>query len=164
VAWFGLVPSSDYYPGIIPLKFDNAQPLNRAYKNFGGASPLGEARMPFDRSEAWRALGLAILGIALIFLAGAALSRPSEFYSTSSPETQAWFKDQHNAKGEWCCSEADGEAYYGGISFNADGSVALDGGVVIPAYMVLHGPNPVGHAILWHSGSTNYCFSPGAMN
>lgn len=131
--------------------------------------------MPFDGSEAWRALALAIAGIVLIFATAMALSsvahsRASSAYATSSPATQAWFKDQHNAQGQWCCDEGDGHPYYGYYAMNPDSSVTvvLDGKRHnLPAYMVLSGPNPTGAAVWWFTGAgdshRDYCFAPGTL-
>jgi len=78
-----------------------------------------------------------------------------------------WFKKQRNAKGEWCCDEADGHAFYGDVKLNPDGTVTLDGKITLPKYMILTGPNPMKHPIWWYMDSGNqrrsYCFALGPL-
>lgn len=89
----------------------------------------------------------------------------------SSPELRGWFEQQHNARGQWCCHEADGHPFYGVYKINPDGSVTVQlrgGSRTLPAYMVLHGPNPTGHAVYWYrdygSVRLDYCFAPGTLS
>lgn len=129
--------------------------------------------MPADRQEALRALVifsismLAVLAV-MIVLAHAAGARPSAAYANSAPEIKAWFSNQRNGKGQSCCADSDGFPFFGAYEINAaDGSVTLQteaGPRTLPAYMVLKGPNPTGHAIWWHIGQTDYCFSPGSLS
>lgn len=92
-------------------------------------------------------------------------------YAKADPKVQAWYRSQRNAQGQWCCDESDGHPYHGSYTLNKDGSVTLDlaGGKkhTIPAYMVITGPNPTGHAVWWYleSGSnrTDFCFAPGTL-
>jgi hypothetical protein len=98
------------------------------------------------------------------------LARWKPEYGKADPKIQAWYKGQHNAQGQWCCDEADGHPYFGSYALNQDGSVTLDvagGKRTLPAYMVLSGPNPTGHAVWWYletGGShTDFCFAPGTL-
>lgn len=91
-------------------------------------------------------------------------------YGAQPPEVQAWFKNQHNAQGQWCCDESDGHPFYGDYTINEDGSVTIqgpDGARTLPAYMVLKGPNPTGHAVWWYTRAggqhRDYCFAPGML-
>ncbi len=92
-------------------------------------------------------------------------------YGKADPKIQAWYKSQHNAQGQWCCDESDGHPFFGTYTINKDGSVTLDlaGGKkhTMPAYMVITGPNPTGHAVWWYletSGNhTDFCFAPGTL-
>jgi len=123
--------------------------------------------MTFDRAEAWRAgffAAAGVVAIIAIFWCLSAQAHWSPQFASESPTIQGWFKSQHNARGEWCCDEADGEPYLGSVTFNADGPVVLDGGRKLPAYMVLNGPNPTGKSIWWHVGETSYCFAPGTLS
>lgn len=83
---------------------------------------------------------------------------------TGAPTANAdWFKVQRNAHGEYCCDKSDGHAYYGSYTVEQDGSVTLANGHKLPAWMVLHGPNPTGHAIWWYTSSRDYCFALGTL-
>ena len=91
-------------------------------------------------------------------------------YGNQPAEVQAWFKNQHNAQGQWCCDESDGHPFFGGYVINSDGSVSIqtDGGTrTLPAFMVLKGPNPTGHAVWWFTDAGgehhDYCFAPGTL-
>jgi hypothetical protein len=106
---------------------------------------------------------------ALLLLTSAALARDPDGRYAESPHAH-WFKTQHNEQGEWCCDNSDGHPYFGDYSFNADGSVNVTDEAgkphKLPAYMVLKGSNPTGHAVLWytdhqHAGHRDYCFAPG---
>jgi hypothetical protein len=106
--------------------------------------------------------------IALVFSA-AAEARWSR--AAPSPELRAWFEHQRNARGQSCCYEADGHAFYGEYQINPDGSVTLqlrNGPRTLPAYMVLRGPNPTGHAVYWYRDygtvRLDYCFAPGTLS
>lgn len=80
-----------------------------------------------------------------------------------------WYASQHNKNGQFCCSEADGHDFYGAYTTNPDGSVEFDVNGVhhkLPAYMILDGPNPTGHAVWWYGVDWNhnlvsYCFALG---
>lgn len=85
----------------------------------------------------------------------------------NSPD-QAWYSAQFNKVGQWCCDKADGHAYFGDYQLLEDGSVKLSDQHVIPAYMVLQGNNPTGHAVWWYTTrldgtKLDYCFAPGPM-
>lgn len=91
-------------------------------------------------------------------------------YAKVDPKIQAWYKSQHNAQGQWCCDESDGHRYDGSYTMNQDGSVTLhlaSGPRTLPAYMVLSGPNPTGHAVYWYLDTgdtrTDFCFAPGTL-
>lgn len=98
-------------------------------------------------------------------------ARPSAEYDSYSPEVKAWFKQQHNEQGQWCCDESDGHPFYGDYKFNDDGSVTISSEgqkFEIPSYMVLKKPNPTGHAVWWYINvggqHRDYCFAPGVLN
>lgn len=129
----------------------------------------------------WRILsriGLAIAAGLIVYGAGALLASapaPAKWkpeYAKADPEIRAWYRSQHNAQGQWCCDESDGHPFFGGYAINKDGSVTLDlaGGRkhTIPAYMVIAGPNPTGHAVWWFlidgaGNHTDFCFAPGTL-
>jgi len=99
-----------------------------------------------------------------------ALARWKAEYGTQTAEVQAWFKDQHNSQGQWCCDESDGHPFYGSYAINKDGSVSIEGEQgprTLPGYMVLKGPNPTGHAVWWFTDAggdyRDYCFAPGTL-
>lgn len=81
-----------------------------------------------------------------------------------------WYSGQNNGRGEWCCSEADAHAFYGDYTVLNNGDVQFNfegRHYHLPAYMVLTGPNPTGHAVWWYVFRTDgahvdYCFAPGA--
>lgn len=105
-----------------------------------------------------------------VMSAAPVLARWKPEYANVSPKIQAWYKSQHNAQGQWCCDESDGHPYFGAYTLNKDGSVTLDlksGKRTIPAYMVLSGRNPTGHAVWWYLESgdlhTDFCFAPGTL-
>ena len=92
------------------------------------------------------------VGLAVLFC-GAADARWKPEYGNHPPEVQAWYKQQHNSRGEWCCNESDGHPFFGNYSINEDGSVTVNfegKEHVLPDYMVLKGPNPTGHAVWWY--------------
>lgn len=104
--------------------------------------------------------------VAIITLATRAQARWKPEYANADPAIQAWFSAQHNAAGQWCCDKSDGHPYYGSYTLNADGSVTIGVGKdqhKLPAYMVLKGPNPTGHAVWWRLGQTDFCFAPGPL-
>lgn len=132
--------------------------------------------MPVDRQEALRALVACFIGLLgilliLILLERRADAKWSPAYAGQPAAVQAWFKNQYNAKGQWCCDEADGHPFFGDYRINKDGSVILQTDSSprrLPAYMVLKGPNPTGQAVWWFldvGGSrTDYCFAPGTLS
>lgn len=125
--------------------------------------------MPFDGAEPRRVLMLALLGIGLIFAIAWLLTEDARarWAGEATPETKAWYKAQRNQKDEWCCDDADGHPYYGFYEINPDGSVTVmrEGKRhVLPAYMVLKGRNPTGHAVWWFTASRDYCFAPGTLS
>jgi hypothetical protein len=114
-----------------------------------------------------RALHYTFL-VAIVLVATQAQARWKPEYGKANPKIGEWYGKQHNQKGEWCCDNSDGHPYYGGVKFLADGGVELDGGWKLPAYMVLKGANPTGHAVWWfvdNEGTrTNYCFHLGTLS
>jgi hypothetical protein len=91
-------------------------------------------------------------------------------YVNSPPDVQVWYGAQHNQKGEWCCDKSDGHAYFGDYRLTEDGGVELQlNGKPhkLPAYMLLKGQNPMGHAVWWYTenmmGHVDYCFTPGIL-
>ena len=113
----------------------------------------------------------AILAIACgAAICSAAEARWSGRYG-SSPELRGWFEQQQNSRGQSCCYEGDGHPFYGSYAINPDGSVTLQlrrGSRTLPAYMVLRGPNPTGHAVYWYRDygtvRLDYCFAPGTLS
>ena len=106
----------------------------------------------------------------LVLCCGSANARWKAIYASQPAEVQAWFKQQHNSRGEWCCDESDGHPFFGDYKLNDDGSVTveMDGQPhIIPAELVLKGRNPTGHAVWWYrdtvSGHRDYCFAPGVL-
>jgi hypothetical protein len=85
------------------------------------------------------------------------------------PKIAAWYSAQHNAHGDWCCDKADGHDFFDAYTIDLDGSVEFNAGgahIHLPAFMVLRGPNPTGHAVWWYvitdAGSrVDYCFAVG---
>lgn len=105
---------------------------------------------------------IAFIGM-LLALPGLALARDDGRWAGSP--YNVWYGAQHNANGEFCCSEADAEAFYGTYTLTADGGVEFDADGThhqLPAFMVLHGPNPTGHAVWWHTTRRSYCFAIGS--
>ena len=106
----------------------------------------------------------------LVLYCGSAVARWDASYASQPAEVQAWFKQQHNSKGEWCCDESDGHPFFGDYAINSDGSVTVEFGGsphIIPAELVLRGKNPTGHAVWWYRNISgvhrDYCFSPGTL-
>lgn len=123
------------------------------------------------RISAHLILSVGVFGVLFgVMSAPPVLARWKAAYGKADPAVQAWYKQQHNAQGQWCCDESDGHPYFGSYTLNQDGSVTLnlkDGKRTLPAYMVLNGPNPTGHAVWWYletGGShTDFCFAPGTL-
>jgi len=114
-----------------------------------------------------RTAGAAVAGALLLIGAAQARWRPE--YGQQPAGTQAWYQQQHNDKGQWCCDQSDGHPFFGTYKMNEDGSVTIDadgGPRTLPAYMILKGGNPTGHAVWWYLEVGNqhhdYCFAPGA--
>lgn len=109
---------------------------------------------------------VTFFGLAFCAL-NAAHARWKPEYGDSEPELKTWYKNQHNQQGQWCCDESDGHPYFGDYKINDDGSIVLDNGHTLPAYMVLKGPNPTGHSVWWFTDAggehRDYCFAPGAL-
>ena len=111
------------------------------------------------------------IAIALTsMLCAPALARWKPEFGKAAPEVQAWFKNQHNEQGQWCCDESDGHPFFGDYKINEDGSVSLEHEGqrrTLPAYMVLKGGNPTGHAVWWFTDAggkhRDYCFAPGTL-
>ena len=113
---------------------------------------------------------LAFIG-TVYFWMGARPAHARWTGTVSDPATAAWFKNQHNANGQWCCDESDGHPFFGDYKINDDGSVTIHhDGIVhdLPAYMVLKGSNPTGHAVWWFTEAgedhRDYCFAPGSLS
>ena len=106
------------------------------------------------------------IGILLTCL----LSTADAHWKSDYSETQyaAWYSAQKDANGRSCCDVADAHAYYGDYVLNPDGSISI-GLHRIRAFMVLKGPNPLGHAVWWYSETdshelVDYCFAPGDLS
>ena len=134
---------------------------------------MGDFR--YNPASFWRGvivLLLAIAGFCLVMKVATAQAKWKPEYNNIPPEIQAWYKTQHNSRGEWCCNESDGHPYFGDIKQHEDGSVTVfseDGTPHhLPEYMVLKGPNPTGHAVWWYLdvGPTHrdYCFAHGTLS
>jgi hypothetical protein len=100
-----------------------------------------------------------ILFFIVVFITVPATAKWKPQY-LSSPNA-SWYESQRGCGGGKCCSEADAEAYFGSVTYNADGSVTLENGARVASCSVLRGPNPTGHAVWWHKGPVSYCFAPG---
>ncbi|HEY6027028.1 MAG TPA: hypothetical protein VIV09_09050 [Pseudolabrys sp.] len=114
---------------------------------------------------------LGSAAVILILCCTPALARWSPRYASQSPQVRNWFEQQHNARGQSCCDHGDGHAFYGDYTINPNGSVTVQlsrGPRTLPAYMVLQGVNPTGHAIYWYrdygTARIDYCFSPGTLS
>jgi hypothetical protein len=106
-----------------------------------------------------------LLSFLLLFLGTAYAAPPPN----PDPVLHAWFDNQYSLAGGWCCRIADGhilsdEEWRSG----ARGYEVFIGGewrTVEPETMrntVRGGPNPTGHAIVWHdAGFRIWCFAPG---
>ena len=110
----------------------------------------------------WASLCLGLMTLS-------AQARWKEQYANAPDAIKQWYATQHNKQGAWCCNNADGHDFYGDYSLDQDGSVEFDAGGThhkLPAFMVLDGPNPTGHAVWWYvdgaaGGHTDYCFALG---
>ena len=114
--------------------------------------------------------GVAFACLLFFCAAGIADARWKSEYGSQPAHVQAWYQQQHNDMGQWCCDQSDGHPFFGDYAFNKDGSVTLhvNGDArTLPAYMVLKGPNPTGHAVWWYveagSQHRDYCFAPGTL-
>lgn len=91
-------------------------------------------------------------------------------YADAPANIIQWYSAQYNAKGQWCCDKADGHAFYDGYKLDDNGDVEFDFAGThyhLPAYMVLQGANPTGHAVWWYMVQADgqhqdYCFALGA--
>ena len=114
------------------------------------------------RKILWASLCLGLLTLS-------AQARWKQEYANLPDDIKQWYASQRNKNGSWCCNNADGHDFYGGYSLNEDGSVEFDADGAhhrLPAYMVLDGPNPTGHAVWWYldltgGGHMDYCFALG---
>lgn len=125
--------------------------------------------MRWDRATL-AALGLYGLAfvVAMTLVGVAAWGRDPDGRYKDAPHA-AWFAAQYNKNGQWCCDVSDGHPFYEDYSFAENGDVEFIADGVhyrLPAYMVLTGPNPTGHAVWWFvvSGGerTSFCFAPGS--
>jgi hypothetical protein len=106
----------------------------------------------------------------LIAFPGATQAKWKAAYADAPANVVKWYSAQRNAIGQRCCDEADGHPFYKKYTFDKNGGVEFDFGgshYHLPAWMVLHGPNPTGHAVWWYMNRfdgvhTDYCFAPGA--
>jgi hypothetical protein len=117
-----------------------------------------------------RSYPFILAAASCLVLLGEASAReryPGQFANVR-PDIRSWYESQHDSEGLQCCAESDAYDFYGDYTLRPDGSVTLEADGVrreIPAYQVLTGPNPTGHAVWWHneSGGT-YCFALGTGN
>lgn len=111
---------------------------------------------------------LATLCAVLVFPA-AAQAKWKSTYANAPPNIIQWYKEQHNAEGEWCCDKSDGHAFYGDYTLDQNGDVEFDAAGThyhLPAYIVLQGANPTGHAVWWYvvqndGTHSSFCFALG---
>jgi hypothetical protein len=86
-------------------------------------------------------------------------------YANVQADIKKWYEDQQNGEGLQCCAESDAYDFYDSYTVREDGSVEFEADGVrqhIPAYQVLTGPNPTGHAVWWRNESGgSYCFAVG---
>jgi hypothetical protein len=86
-------------------------------------------------------------------------------YANVRPDPKQWYEEQRNSEGLKCCAESDAYDFYGDYIIYEDGSVEFESDGIrqhIPAYQVLTGPNPTGHAVWWRNESGgSYCFALG---
>lgn len=85
-------------------------------------------------------------------------------YAQSDPKLLQWYQNAKDAKGNGCCSDADGHAYYGNVATEPDGSVIVEENgklYKVEKDKVLTGPNPTGHAVWWYYDYTGY--EPGTV-
>lgn len=84
----------------------------------------------------------------------------------------AWFANQHNAQGGYCCDGSDAHLFYGNYTMNPDGSVSVripDGELLIqPGNVIPYNPadpNPTGTAVWWYGDTPQktYCFAIGTL-
>ena len=113
---------------------------------------------------------ILLVGLFGVLSVPPVLARWKPEYAKLPQEVRQWYKQQHNAQGQWCCDESDGHPFFGSYTLNKDGSVTLhlaSGTRTLPEYMVLKGPNPTGHAVWWYldtgSNHTDFCFAPGTL-
>lgn len=130
-------------------------------------------------------IGASVLAALAILIDGGQAKAQNTNGQYDDSKYAAWFGQQYNSHGGWCCNLADGHRYDGAYSINPDGTVTLQGNpnIIIDAYKVLDGmttvidgatrggPNPTGHAVVWFSGDQPnadglniYCFSPGSLD
>lgn len=109
--------------------------------------------------------------VILLSLSGAAEGHWRTAYRGVPAGLRFWFEHQRNARGQWCCDKSDGHPFYGAYTINPNGSVTVQlptGPRTLPAYMVLDGPNPTGHAVYWYRDygtvRLDYCFAPGTLS
>lgn len=110
-----------------------------------------------------------MIAVMVAAVSAPAFARDHGQFADTDPAIRAWYGAQQNAQGQFCCNKADGHDFYGAYTIDKDGSVEFDAGGVhhhLPAYMVLTGPNPTGHAVWWFldasgQGHYDYCFAPG---
>lgn len=123
------------------------------------------------RTQAQLVVMVGFFVAVFAILSGApVLARWKPQFSNRPAFIQRWYATQHNAQGQWCCDKSDGHPFYGAYTMNHDGSVTLhlkSGERKLPAYMVLKGPNPTGHAVWWFvgvgDGHVDFCFAPGTL-
>jgi hypothetical protein len=80
----------------------------------------------------------------------------------------AWYKQQHDSAGWSCCERSDAHAVYDAYIREGRWYVPIEGtDHEVPPHLVLDGPNPTGHAVVWYDGEGDhidiFCFAPGPM-
>ena len=123
--------------------------------------------LEFVKSRPWKALTLSLCAMGAVPYAAHAKWKAA--YIDALKDVAAWYTVQQNGEGESCCDKADGHPFYGDYLLDANGDVEFDSSGThyhLPAYMVLKGPNPTGHAGWWYdvevdSRHIDLCFAPG---
>ena len=79
-----------------------------------------------------------------------------------------WYKQQHDREGWSCCDRSDAHAVYDAYIRQGKWYVPIQGTHhEVPSHLVLDGPNPTGHGVVWYDGEgdhvTIFCFAPGPL-
>lgn len=111
-----------------------------------------------------------MIAATVLSVCAPAFARDHGQFAGTDPSIAAWYENQHNAQGQYCCNKADGHDFYDSYKIDTNGDVEFDFAgqhYHLPAYMVLTTPNPTGHSVWWYvvtvgGEHSDYCFAPGA--